>query len=77
MPDVIDFIVLKQTYNIAMERNWSVGKYVLSERRSGGGWVGISRLVYLLDSVQWFLSFKAENPWHPLNVVLYTTGGLK
>lgn len=26
IPDVIDFFVLKQTYDIAMERQWKVGE---------------------------------------------------
>jgi hypothetical protein len=27
MPDVIDFLVLRQNYDIAMQRNWKKGKY--------------------------------------------------
>ena len=30
MADVIDFIILKQNYDIAMSRNWKVGKFVLN-----------------------------------------------
>ena len=28
MPDVVDFLVLKQNYDIAMERKWATGTLV-------------------------------------------------
>lgn len=28
MPDVIDFIVLKQAYDTAMRRNWKAGRQI-------------------------------------------------
>ena len=28
MPDVIDFLVLRQTYDLAMSRNWKAGNYL-------------------------------------------------
>ena len=28
MPDVIDFLVLRQDYDTAMRRNWKIGKFL-------------------------------------------------
>lgn len=39
MPDVIDFLVLQQFYNEAMERNWQPGKSIF--------------IRHLKHSVQW------------------------
>ncbi|CAB0011603.1 unnamed protein product, partial [Nesidiocoris tenuis] len=69
IPDVIDFFVLKQTYDIAMERQWKVGDRFRSMIDDGWWWGTIesrtrSNSMFLGYSIKWDNGeSEAMSPW--------------